>query len=225
MAALARAAGASSGLRPAQPQSRPAGLAPNRRAAARPTPFLAAAAPPELIALTKKVTAAGRAKRPEDAVAAVAEAAAAGVPPDARLGAALIDACVGANRLDLAQASFKAVFDDGGVAPDEAAFVALLRGCARADPPRWAEAGRVLASMPARGVQPGAASYNALVAAAGAAGDTERGLAVLAQMVAARVPPDAGTAVAVSKRRTLRSALRKMLEAEAAEAEAAERGG
>lgn len=162
---------------------------------------------PDLIEITKRVTAHSRAGRADAAVAALADA---GGAVDLRLATAVLDACANGRRPDLAAAAFDAVFGgDGGPAPDERAFVALLRALVAVDPPRWADAAAALGRMRSAGVAPSAASYNVLLAAAAAVKDGERGEAILTQMAAAGVDPDSGTLAAVAKRRTLRSALKK----------------
>ena len=120
------------------------------------------------------------------------------------------DACVKSDRLDLALASFDALFPPGVHPPDARTFATLARGCAGADPPRWAELGRLMDSMARdHGLRPTTAVYNAALAGAARTRDVERAGAIIQQMQAAGVQPDVGTLEAVRQRRAMRSLLKK----------------
>jgi len=165
-----------------------------------------------LVDLTRKVGALGRSGRAAEALDTVAAAARAGrVTPDTRLATAVLDACAGAGRADLALAAFDSLFGSppAALAPDGRAFEALARACASSDPPAWADLGKVIASMSAAGHPLTPAVFNAALGAAARTRDLDRGGAIIAQMAGAGVEPDAGTVEAVRQRKALRSLLKK----------------
>jgi len=163
--------------------------------------------------ITRSIQEKGRAGDARGAIAELARMAELGMNPDVRTVTTTLDACVKAGNVDLAAGVYNNMFGENGggmLRPDEMVFSIMVRGHGQQDPPRWLAISALVQSMERDyGIVPTAMTYNPMLAACARTNDYERGVELIDRMDARGVAVDRFTLMAVEKRKSLRSYLKK----------------
>lgn len=159
--------------------------------------------------VTRRIKSLGAAGKLRAAVAELAGLARLGVQPDTQAATALLSACASRGDMELASTVFEELFG-GFLQPDEVTFAVLLRGYGGKNPPQWEAIDAVLTRMKnGYGMQPTAVSFNALLEVCMRTNDLDRGMDVIDRMAAEGATPNEFTEGILSRKRALRSYLKK----------------
>uniref|UniRef100_A0A7R9V574 Pentacotripeptide-repeat region of PRORP domain-containing protein n=1 Tax=Chlamydomonas euryale TaxID=1486919 RepID=A0A7R9V574_9CHLO len=160
-----------------------------------------------LAATTRRIKELGAKGRTKEAIRTLADLSKEGIEPDTLAATTLVRACT--RDMALAQSVFDELFVDF-LQPDEVTFAVLLRGYGDCVPPRWTDMDAALTRMKKTyGIEPTSTSYNVLLNVCASTNDLDRGQDVIDRMLSDDVDPDEFSLEAVSKRRALRSYLKK----------------
>ena len=157
-----------------------------------------------LLQTTRKIKALGEKGRAKEAITLMAGLAEQGVQPDTVAATTLVRACT--RDMTLAQSVFDELFGSF-LQPDEVSFAVLLRGYGMK--PDWVKIDKTLTEMRTKNIEPSAISFNALLEICVRTNDLDRGQEIIDRMSADGVQPDEFTLDVVSKRKVLRSAVKK----------------
>jgi pentatricopeptide repeat protein len=159
-----------------------------------------------LMKTTRRIKELGERGRAKEAITLMAGLAEQGVQPDTVCATTLVRAC--SRDMSLAQSVFDELFGSF-LQPDEVSFAVLLRGYGSKTPPDWVKIDKTLSAMKAKEVDPTATSFNALLEICVRTNDLERGQEIIERMSSDGVEPDEFTLDVVSKRKVLRSSIKK----------------
>lgn len=159
-----------------------------------------------LMQTTRRIKEMGEKGRAKEAITLMAGLAEQGVQPDTVAATTLVRAC--SRDMTLAQSVFDELFGSF-LQPDEISFAVLLRGYGSKSPPDWTRIDKTLTSMKAKDIEPTATSFNALLEICVRTNDLDRGQEIIERMSTDGVEPDEFTLDVVSKRKVLRSSLKK----------------
>lgn len=161
--------------------------------------------------VTRRIKSLGRQGRVKDAIKELTNMARLGVSPDTLSATALIDCCVRANKMDMAESVFDELFGELLV-PDEVAFTVMIRGYGDELPPRWTSIASVLSMMEhTYGIEPTVLTYNTLLEVCSKTNDEDRGIEIIDRMQEAGVEPNEYSLEAVRQRKSLRSLVKKLM--------------
>lgn len=159
-----------------------------------------------LMQTTRRIKSLGERGRAKEAITLLAGLADQGVQPDTVAATTLVRACT--KDMTLAQGVFDELFGDF-LQPDEVSYAVLLRGYGSKDPPDWVKIDACLGAMKTKDIEPSAVAYNALLEICARTSDLDRGQDIIDRMASDEVEPDEFTLEVVSKRKVLRSYLKK----------------
>lgn len=161
--------------------------------------------------VTRRIKALGAQRKVKEAIQELAGLSKVGVQPDTQAATALVAACAQSGNMEMAETVFEQLFGDF-LKPDEVTFAVLLRGYGSKSPPQWGQMDTTLTRMQQRfGMEPTAVAYNALLEVCMRTDDKDRAMDVIDRMADDEVEPDEMTISICSRKRYLRSYLRKRL--------------
>jgi len=165
-----------------------------------------------LIQATRKIQQHGRDRQPNLAIRTLADLANSGIQPDRIAATAVIDACVGSNKMDLAENVFNELFGKSDfMEPDEVTYAILIKGYGQdIAHPQWGKIKQILQAMEAAGVAFTTTTYNTLLEICSVCNDWQRGMQVLDEMADRDVAPDQMTLEIIKKRKVLRAHCKKL---------------
>lgn len=161
--------------------------------------------------VTRRIKNLGRKGKVRDAIKELAAMARMGIQPDTQAATALVDACVRAKKMEMAESVFDELFGELLV-PDEVAFSVMIRGYGEEYPPQWTSIASMLSTMEhTYGVEPTVLTFNTLLEVCSKTNDEDRGAEIIERMQASGVQPNDLSFDAVRQRKSLRSLLKKLV--------------
>lgn len=161
--------------------------------------------------VTRRIKNLGRKGKVRDAIKELAGMARMGIQPDTQAATALVDACVRAKKMEMAETVFDELFGELLV-PDEVAFSVMIRGYGEEYPPQWTSIASMLSTMEhTYGVEPTVLTFNTLLEVCSKTNDEDRGAEIIERMQASGVQPNDLSFEAVRQRKSLRSLLKKLV--------------